>query len=999
MEIVPGGFANAIAFKYNKSTIPSSGTRLGRYMKNIRKTRYYNMIPISCRVLALVLVIFWPHCLPAYAVPPPQAKTLKSASELDYPPFAIVQADGTASGFSVELLKAAVEASGYSVSFKTGPWHELKQELVEKKIDVLPLVSYSAERDKVYDFTAPYLRMSGAIFVRKEDSSIKNLNDLMDKEVLVMQGDTAHEYVVREKLTNKVIPTVSYEEAFKLLSSGTHDAVVVQQIVGLQMIKKMRITNVRMVEEKTIASLKPAALSLQGFEQKFCFAVPEGDQQLLSLLNEGLAVVYLNGTYNALYEKWFAPILPKPEIPLREIIKQAVFLAIPLLLCLSLLGVWYLRRLVTRKTTKLYGEIEHRKEIEHQLAQTNEKYVKAQEIGKVGSWEYDLQTEKITASIEAKRIYGFDRDTVFFSLAEIESCMPQKARNHKVWQNLVERGIPSEMEFDIITKNTGERRTVISKAELERDGDGKSQRVLGVLQDITERRQADEKLKIAQEELERLFKLVPDLVCIASTSGYLMKINKAWKVTLGFTEEELMSEPLENFIHPDDIEPTRREVARQIGGKSTINFINRYRTQEGSYKWLEWNATPMAGRSLLYAVARDITERKQAEDERRKLQDQLQQAQKMEAIGTLAGGIAHDFNNILGAIIGYAEMAQEDCPPGSMAGDDIRQVLTASNRAKDLVQQILAFSRQAEVEKIPLRPALIIGESIKMLRSSLPTSIEIQQDIDAEAGPIVADPTQVHQIVMNLCTNAFHAMEGTGGVLHISLKTETVSDEQMVNDSHAQQGRYVRLSIRDTGPGISPEIRDKIFDPYFTTKEVGKGTGLGLAMVHGIAKNYGGWVSCDSQMGSGAIFNVYLPIDSSVTLAEDVAVNEIVRGTERILFIDDEEMLADMGKVMLSRLGYQVTVETDSIKALAIFRDQPAAFDLVITDQTMPSLQGSDLARSMLQIRPDLPIILCTGFSTQITEERAKAIGIRGFAHKPMARQNIAALIRKVLTS
>lgn len=950
-------------------------------------------------VFAVVLVVSWLQGMPAQATPPPQIKILKSASELDYPPFAIVQADGTASGFSVELLRAVVEASGCSVTFKVGPWHELKQDLVLRKIDVLPLMSYSVERDKIYDFTAPYLRMSGAIFVRKEDSRINSLADLMDKEVLVMQGDTAHEYVVREKLSNTIVPTGSYEEAFKLLSSGKHDAVLVQHIVGLQLLKKLRITNVRTVNENTIGSLKPAALQLRGFEQKFCFAVPEGEQQLLSLLNEGLSVIYLNGTYNALYEKWFAPILPRPKIPFRETIKQALFIAIPLLLVLSLLGVWYLRRLVARKTRKLYGEIRHRKEIENQLSQANEKYAKAQEIGKVGSWEYDLQTEQITASTEAKRIFGFAADTASLSLAEIAGCVPEKVRNHVVWRELVERGIPYEIEFDIIARNTGERRTVISKAELARDDDGKPRRVIGVLQNITERRQADEKLKIAQEELERLFDLVPDLVCIASTSGYLMKINKAWKVTLGFTEEELLSEPFENFIHPDDVEPTRLEVARQIGGNTTINFINRYRTTEGLYKWLEWNATPMAGRSLLYAVARDITERKQAEDERRNLQIQLQQAQKMEAIGTLAGGIAHDFNNILGAIIGYAEMAQEDCPPGSMAGDDIKQVLTASNRAKGLVQQILAFSRQAEFKKILLRPALIIGESIKMLRSSLPASIEIHQDIDTEAGPIVADPTQIHQIVMNLCTNAFHAMEGTGGVLHVSLATETVSGEQTASESHAQPGQYVRLSVRDTGPGISPEIKDKIFDPYFTTKEVGKGTGLGLAMVHGIAKNYGGWVSCDSQMGNGAIFNVYLPVDTGVVLADDSAVDEIVRGSERILLIDDEEMLADMGKVMLSRLGYQVTVMTDSLKALAIFRDQPAAFDVVITDQTMPGLQGSDLARSMLEIRPDLPIILCTGYSTQITEERARAIGIRGFAHKPMTRQNIAALLRKVLSS
>ncbi len=263
---------------------------------------------------------------------------LESASELDYPPFAIVQPDGTADGFSVDLLKAAVKAGGLSISFKVDSWHVLKQELADGTLDVLPMVSYSEERDKVYDFTAPYMKLNGTVFVRKGNVEIQKLSDVTEKEVLVMRGDTAHEYVVREKLTDTVIPTESIEEAFKLLAAGKHDAVVVQQIVGFQMLRKLKIDNIVPIEEKHVSSLKPVTLQLDGFEQKFCFAVRDGNQELLAILNEGLAVLYLDGTYEALYEKWFSPILPKPEIPVGDYIKPLVSIVVPLLLIGTLLA-------------------------------------------------------------------------------------------------------------------------------------------------------------------------------------------------------------------------------------------------------------------------------------------------------------------------------------------------------------------------------------------------------------------------------------------------------------------------------------------------------------------------------------------------------------------------------------------------------------------------------------------------------------------------------------
>ena len=459
-------------------------------------------------------------------------------------------------------------------------------------------------------------------------------------------------------------------------------------------------------------------------------------------------------------------------------------------------------------------------------------------------------------------------------------------------------------------------------------------------------------------------------------------------------------EEWQKIVHPDDRSNTEQVLQEAVRRGSSYNTEWRAKLSDGSERWLMSRGRPLKDsqdRIVRYlGIVMDITERRQAEQEKKALREQLIQVQKMEAIGTLAGGIAHDFNNILGAILGYAEMVQDSIQPGSMAAEDIEEVIKASHRAKELVKQILAFSRQTETHKIPLRPAAPVKESIKLLRSTLPTTIEIQQDI-TETDPILADPTQIHQIMMNLCTNAYHAMEETGGTLSVSLKNKTLSRQDLIGVPNLQPGDFVQLSIRDTGSGISPNILERIFDPYFTTKEIGKGTGMGLATVHGIVKDSGGFVTCHSECGEGAVFEVNLPALQDRIAPEPQEVEAVPVGVERILFVDDEEILVNMGQAMLERLGYRVTVQMSGTEALNIFQNQPDAFDLVITDQTMSGMTGFDLARRMLQIRPGLPIILCTGYSNQISEDKVKSYGIKGFAMKPLAKKDIAVLVRRIL--
>jgi signal transduction histidine kinase/DNA-binding response OmpR family regulator len=390
-------------------------------------------------------------------------------------------------------------------------------------------------------------------------------------------------------------------------------------------------------------------------------------------------------------------------------------------------------------------------------------------------------------------------------------------------------------------------------------------------------------------------------------------------------------------------------------------------------------------------------QRDRKEEDKKKLETRLAQAQKMEAIGTLAGGIAHDFNNILGAIIGYAELAVLDVPDGSRVKHDLMKILKAGNRAKDLVQQILTFSRQSEQEKKPVRVGLIVKDALKFLRASLPTSIGIRENIDRDTGIIEADPTQIHQVLMNLGANAHHVMREEGGILEVTLTNVDMDAHTIRQYPDMSSGPYLRLSISDTGHGMTPDVKERIFDPYFTTKEVGEGTGLGLAIVHGIVKDHGGAITVYSEPGKGSTFHVYLPVIEKAEEPQKETLEPLPTGHERILFIDDEPGLVEIGKQMMEKLGYNVVVRTSSIEALELFREQPDRFDLVITDMTMPKMMGDRLAVELMKIRPDIPIILCTGFSERITEEEARGMGIKAFVMKPLVMRVLANTVRRIL--
>jgi PAS domain S-box-containing protein len=513
-----------------------------------------------------------------------------------------------------------------------------------------------------------------------------------------------------------------------------------------------------------------------------------------------------------------------------------------------------------------------------------------------------------------------------------------------------------------------------------------------VFEDITERKEAFERFRTILDSLN-------SMVYVADMDTYeLLYVNKYGREQWGDITGRICWQSLQaGQAGPCEFCTNDRLLAKDGTPMDPYvwefrNTIDNewYECRDQAIRWLD-------GRMVRMEIASNITQRKLAEEQKAELEEKLRQALKMEAIGTLAGGIAHDFNNILGAILGYAELAKESSRSFPEIYGKLDKVLQAGHRAKELVKQILTFSRQAVTERIALHPASLVTEAVKMLRSTLPATIDILLSIDPQAGPVLADPTQIHQILMNLCTNAFHAMEDSGGRLEIMLKETASGASDPVKVPGSEAGKYVQLSICDTGTGIDPGIRDKIFDPYFTTKEAGKGTGMGLAVTHGIVKSYGGAISIDSEPGKGTTVHVFLPIVDNGTVFENDGAEPIPGGSERILFIDDEKILTSLNKVMLEELGYKVAASCNSLEALQIFRNHPDQFDLVITDQTMPAMTGAELAAQMLQIRPDLPIILCTGYSSIISREEARSMGIKSFAAKPLGKRELAILVRKSL--
>jgi PAS domain S-box-containing protein len=526
-------------------------------------------------------------------------------------------------------------------------------------------------------------------------------------------------------------------------------------------------------------------------------------------------------------------------------------------------------------------------------------------------------------------------------------------------------------EYSLIGKSNKKIEAIITSKLIRYQGEPA---LLGIVTDITKRKQAEKDLQKSEEKFRQAFQNAPIGMALCQMDGSIVQMNPAFYRMLEYSESELKHLTFRDFTHPEDLEKQMPYYEKCVKGEiDSYQLDKRYLKKDGEIIWVDMTVAitkDHAGQPLhALIMVEDITEVKMAEENRQRLESQLRQAQKMEAIGTLAGGIAHDFNNILGAIIGYSEMAIYDTEKGSMVYHNMEQVLKAGHRAKDLVKQILAFSRKSEQDK----------------------------KIEPSLGAIFADPTQIHQVMMNLGTNSAHAMEDSGGLLDVSASNVDLDPDTAAQYPGLESGRYIRLVVSDTGLGIDSETLERIFDPYFTTKTKDKGTGMGLAVVQGIVKGHNGGIKVNSKPGRGTSFEILFPRTASEMQFDRVELNALHTGDEQILFIDDEETLIDLGRNMLTKLGYQVVARTSSIEAIETFKANPEKFDLIISDMTMPNMTGDMLAEEITKIRSDIPIIICTGFSEQLSDAKITALGIKGLLMKPLTIRKLARTVRKVL--
>ena len=525
-----------------------------------------------------------------------------------------------------------------------------------------------------------------------------------------------------------------------------------------------------------------------------------------------------------------------------------------------------------------------------------------------------------------------------------------------------------------------------------------------IISDITEQRKANRALQDGENKFRLAFANAQDaIVWIDVGSGTIVNCNKAAEELFGKSRKEIVGQH-HTTLYPAENAEHYHSLLVQSGKTPKSNIEAEILTGSGKRRTVTIAVSTMDvdRKEIVQGIIRDITKQKRAEKQKIELELQLSQRQKMDAIGTLAGGIAHDFNNILAAMQGYLELSLDDISDESAVRDHLGQILSCVNRATKLVRQILTFSRKNdqddEEEKEHVQISSIVKEVHGMLRSSLPATIKFNRKIEADSSVVMADPTQIHQVLVNLCTNASHAMCDAGGLLEVILRDVDLESETRIGDELLGPGPYVKISVSDSGCGMDKEVLERIFEPFFTTRKVNEGTGLGLSVVHGIIKSHDGAIAVSSTPGKGTTFDIFLPKIESNEIQESQPSEPTTKEKEVILLVDDEEMMVDVTKQILGRLGFDVIAKTSSIDALETFQEEPDKFDLVITDQVMPNMTGTQLAEKLISIRSDIPIILCSGFPENVSPDQLKSIGIREFIAKPVTRQEIAKTIQRVLS-
>ncbi len=1127
---------------------------------------------------------------------------IRSASEIDYPPFCVVDAEGRADGFSVELMRAALAAMGREVSFRTGPWAEVKGWLERGEVQALPLVGRTPEREAVFDFTVPYLTLHGAIVVRADNGDIRSLADLKGRRVAVMKNDNAEEFLRREAGGIEIHTTATFQDALQELARNLHDAVVIQRLVA-----------VRLIQEGGFANLRILPQPIEGFRQDFCFAVREGDRDTLALLNEGLALVIADGTYRRLYSTWFAAL----ELPNRRIViggdqnyppyefldghgrpagynvdliravAREVGLDVEIRLgpwpeikealargeIDAIEGMFYsaqrdmtfdfsaphsinhnvsvVRRadgdppatvaeLAGKRIVVERDDLMHEFAVQHGL--TNGIGLAATQeaaLGELAAGRYDCAlVARLTALYWIKK-NGWDNLIVGKQpLLSSEYCfaVPQghkallaelteglKAvedngeyrRIYQKWMGVYEEGTPNfavvlryvamvagpllilllgfflwswslrkevgrrtqeladvsnrhlamlaavpdiimevnerkvytwaneagltffgpdvigteaadyfvgeQQIYEQVDRLFGGDEGVIYVESRQRRMDGqarllawwcrvlkdKSGKVAGALstaRDITEQKQAEEALRDAEKaavgaarEWQTTFDATRDAIWVLDREHRIKRSNKAAEQLFGQTKEQMLGRQCWEIMHHGDTAidhcptvRTRQSLAREI---------LELETPAG---WFAVTADPILDAEGKYNgtvhIISDITDRKREEMEREKMQAQFLQAQKMESIGRLAGGVAHDFNNMLSVIMGYAEMAMESVPPGQPLHADLMEIYKAASRSSAVTRQLLAFARKQTIAPVVIDLNETIESMLKMLRRLIGEDIELLWKPGKARLPVKMDPSQLDQVLANLCVNARDAIKDVGRVT-IETDDVTFAETDCTDRAGLRPGDYVLLAVGDNGCGMDAQMLANIFEPFFTTKGVGQGTGLGLSTVYGIVQQNNGFIEVWSEPDQGTAFRIYLPRHAGhapETLREGARQIPLSRG-ETILLAEDDASLLNLCERMLKELGYAVISASSPSGALHMAETHNGRIDLLVTDVIMPEMNGRDLGNQLRARRPGLKTLFMSGYSADVIAHREVLDEDVCFISKPFTKKDLAVKVREAL--
>lgn len=897
------------------------------------------------------------------------------------PPFIITH--GKIEGIAIDYLTFIFDRNHIKIKYideSEVTWPEALEYIKQHKVvDMVPTAKITQDRKKNMIFTDEYIFAPWVIFTRTDGDFLSSIEDLNGKRVSVEEGYVIHEKLKQEypgihlKIASANLKNYA-EEPIKDLSTGLVDAYIGNLLMTTYIIQTRGYTNIKVAAPTPFGNHNQA------------MAIRSDWPQLAGIINKTLAAMTPE-EHAAIRNKWLT-IRYEYGIDQTGLYKWVFGSTGVAALFVAVVLFW---------NRRLKAEVDSRKKVEETLRHRENLLNDVGAIAKIGGWEMDLLTRKASWTKGTYDVVELDAEQPVPGPDEhLDYYLPEdRAQVSQAMTDLIEKDIPLDFEARYRSAKGNIKWARAMGRAIRRNG--KCIKLFGTLQDITDRKQGELKIHESEQRFRELFNHMRHGVAMYDSpdDGQRFVFNDLNKAGLEYAKknkDDVIGREVRE-VFPEVEELGLSEIFKRVWKTG-----NPERYPCTVYKdntlvlWVESYVYKLPSGELV-AIYEDITAKKIAETEKIKLETQLQQAQKLEAIGTLAGGIAHDFNNILYPIMGFAEISIEDLQEDHPVRGNLKEILQGAKRARDLVKQILSFSSQREEEHQPLLPAPLVQEVLNLLRSTLPSNIEIQREIYDGSDYVLGNPTEIYEIVMNLCTNAYHAMENNGGILRVCLN-KTQSGPGL----HLPVGEYSCLCISDTGTGIPPEIINNIFDPYFTTKEMGKGSGLGLSVIHGIVKNYGGAITVKSEPGCGTVFNVFLPITSErIKPEKETKYQEHPNGNETILFVDDDEAIAQIGVRLLERFGYKVTGKTSSIEALELFKSAPDRFDLVISDMAMPGMVGTDLAKKMMEVRPDIPIIICSGYSERLDNETAKAMGIKDYISKPILSGELSSKVRKIL--